>query len=372
MWEQIYSLWVNEIQSINSDEYFSNKAYGFSKKCRLYCLIYMIMDSSNHKLHEQWITFLLSNMKEWYSINFPVQKTFATVVLMCLRNCLHHFSPNNIKLKNKVFAEIFCQLSQKFECVSKAASSWIEIILKNENCKSISELLDSRYGVFWSNVFSSIKYLDINTNTEKILLIFRSLKAFGANTFKLKLDDVLGYLSSGIDHFLEINDWRSLLTIFEIVIITSELVNEWRLNDPKHSNAIKNLVLRLKPFFASVRNKRLVNYSIVIYKNLIPYLNLVGFEAEESKNFSDEDGPNVICNDGLSILTYKFYEDFIFILNTKNEESKTIYDKPEFNVTSNHIHVLQLFTEINKYRDEFFVSGHRFYEGIYLNCLSYS
>ena len=122
-------------------------------------------------------------------------------------------------------------------------------------------------------------------------------------------------------------------------------------------------MLRLKPFFSSAKNKRLVNYSLEIYKNLIPYLSIVGFETEESKNFSDEDGPNVVCSDGLSILTHKFYEDFIFLLNTKSEDSKTIYDKPEFNVTSNHIHVIQLFKEINKYRDEYFISGHRFYEG---------
>ena len=239
IWEQMYSLCIREIESINNDDHFANKAYGYWKKSRLYYLIYMIMDNSNHSLHEQWIVFLLQNMNEWYSINFPVQKTYTTVILMTLRNWLKHLQLQDIKLKNKIFAEVFCQLSQKFEWVYKASSAWIDLILKNESWDSVNDLLNSRYGVFWSNVFSSIKYLDINSSTEKILLIFRSLKTFGGNTFMIKLDDVLDYLWNGIDHFLEINDWKSLLVIFEIVIITSELIKEWSLKDPKHSNAIK-------------------------------------------------------------------------------------------------------------------------------------
>ena len=122
-------------------------------------------------------------------------------------------------------------------------------------------------------------------------------------------------------------------------------------------------MLRLKPFFVALKYKRLVNCSITVFKNLIPYLSKVGFEFEEVANFSDEDGPNVISNDALSVLAYKFYEDFIYILKSKDQADPMQYDQPGFNATSNHICVLELLRELNKTRSEFLVSGQRFYEG---------
>ena len=153
--------------------------------------------------------------------------------------------------------------------------------------------------------------------------------------------------------------------------ITSELIYERVVDEQKFANPIKNMILRLKPFFVALKHKKLVHNSLYIFKNCIPFLSKVGFDTEEVKNFSDEDAPNVVSADALSILAYKFYEDIIFILKSQDQSDPMQYDQPGFNATSNHISTLQLLREINKFRDEFLVTGHRFYEGKFSNLITH-
>lgn len=56
------------------------------------------------------------------------------------------------------------------------------------------DIIESRHGVFWANVFSVIKHLDLSEDTMKISLIFKSLKTYGAKSMKENLDSVVMYL----------------------------------------------------------------------------------------------------------------------------------------------------------------------------------
>jgi len=85
-------------------------------------------------------------------------------------------------------------LSHRFDSVNKAALLCIELIKKEEKCETISEIIESRHGVFWSNVFSTVKYLDLSQDTTKIALVFRSLSTYGFKSFKNNLDSVVEYL----------------------------------------------------------------------------------------------------------------------------------------------------------------------------------
>ncbi|CAI2383733.1 unnamed protein product [Moneuplotes crassus] len=366
---QIYSQIVKDVELIDSDEQYSHKAYGFIKKSSLYFLLSCLMGSIKHDLHDQCLEFVLEKMKDTTELKYPVQKTYITVLLMVLKNCIINTDSPNLKLKNKIFTEIFTLLSHKFDCVNKAALLCIELVKRQEGCSSISQIISSRHGVFWSNVFSYIKYLDLmNKNTTKIYLIFRSLKTYGYVNFKENLDDVIEYLSQAIDHFLEINDWNSLMVIFDLIGITSELIKDHvTAEDKQFANLVKNLLLRIKQFFTATRSRKLVSKSIDIFKNCIPYLSDVGFSLEDAKNFSDEDPENTLLNDGLGILVHKFYEDLLFILKEKDYSAQKSHSRigmsfeaPGFSNTSNHISVVRFFIELNKYRKEFLTIGHRY------------
>ena len=258
-----------------------------------------------------------------------------------------------------MFTKIFTLLSHKFDTVHKGAFLCLDIMKNKENFESIEELIESRQGVFWSNVFSNIRYLDIDPNSN--ILIFKSLKSYGPKTFIKNLSNVIEHLCAAIDHFIELNDWHSLVVIFDIVLVVSELINQNDIDSNSHANSIKDLVLRLKPFFVSVKYPRIAHNSLMVFKNLISYLSKVRLETEDAKNFSDEDPSNAILDDALSIISYKFYDDFKYLINLCDHEDNKFHDKPGFNPTNIHIHVIRLFREINKYRNEFLINGHRFY-----------
>lgn len=361
--EQMYSEITNDIDTIDANIEFAHKAFGYTQKCRIYFILVNLMNNTRHDLHEKCLVFILEKMRDSWNITHPIQKTYVTLCLMVVHNCLAHAFPESLKLKNKVFTEVFTLLSHKFDSVKKAALLNIDIIKTQENCATISEIIESRQGVFWANIFSTIKYLDIDTNTMKISLVFKSLKTYGHQTFKANLDRVIEYLWTSFDHFFDISDWPSLLVIFELIVVTTELVNQYVKDEKEFTNGIKNMILRLKPFFVSIKHKSVVYSSLEAFKNWVAYLSQVGFDPEEATNFSDEDGPNVICSDGLSILAYKIYPDLIHILKTSDFSDPKYFDTPGTNVASNHIWALRIFREINRYRKEFLVTGHRFYEG---------
>lgn len=223
--------------------------------------------------------------------------------------------------------------------------------------------------MFWSNVFSYIKYLDLESkNTSKIFLIFKSLQKYGVANFIQNLDDVIQYLSQAVDHFFSMNDWHSLMVVFDLAGITSEVVKDHLTEEHKEfSNCIKNLLLRIKQFFTNTKSRRVINKSIQIFTNLVPYLSKVGFSLEEAKNFSDEDAENTILSDGLAILAHKFYDDLLFILKerdytTEKSHSRVgiSYEAPGFSNTANHTSVIRFFRTLNQHREEFLISGHRY------------
>ena len=248
---------LKDIEIIDSNYDYGEKAYGYIRKSSLYFLLSVIMLNIKHDCHGQCLEFVLEKIQNSSDVKYPVQKTYVTWCLMLVRNCIKNCEPKGLKLKNKVFTEIFTLLSHKYDSVNKAALLSIELIKGQEKCETISEIISSRHGVFWSNIFSHIKYLDLmEKNTTKISLIFRSLKAYGFNNFKENLDDVIIYLGQAIDHFLDINDWNSLMIIFELVNITSQLIHDHLSEkDKAFANCVKNMILIVKQFFTATKSK---------------------------------------------------------------------------------------------------------------------
>lgn len=118
---QMYSQAAKDIEIINENVEYSQRAFGYLRKSSLYLLISLLMQNIKHDLHNNCLSLILDTLRESPELKFPVQKTYITIIVNCLQTLIKNTDMPSLKLKNKIFTEIFTLLSHKFDCVNKAA-----------------------------------------------------------------------------------------------------------------------------------------------------------------------------------------------------------------------------------------------------------